>query len=140
MRATEAHTRSIILEDQKEPRLQVTDFQWRVGEAAETAYNSLEGKASGAPLTLLATMQIGYATFHVEAFLVEYRRKGRLFKSRAVTGMCATGEETIELRRNDEATGWLWRAHGMDGYCETVVIPGIGRGREYAIFVSPFCR
>ena len=117
--------------------LTVNDFEWRVAEDEESADDAMDGKASGAPLTLAATMQIGSTSFHVEAYLAEYRRKGGIFKT-SQAWKCA--EETLELRRNDEATGWLWNAHGMEGYCETVKIPGIGKGREYAIFVSPFCK
>lgn len=129
-------------EDRAEPRLKVSDFQWRVAEEPATADNSLDAKPSIAPLTLCATMQIGLASFHVQAFLVEYRaqwskRGSRLF-SRSASDR--RRNETIELRRNDEMTSWLWNAHGMEGYCETVKIPGIGKGREYAIFISPFCR
>lgn len=122
-------------EDRKEPRMAVTDFQWRIGMEPESDDDSMTGKGTGdAPLVLVATMQIGSMSLHVEAYLVEYISGG---KHRRKPNW--RDNETIELRRNDEVTGWLWQAHGMEGYCETVKIPGVGKNREYTIFMSPFC-
>jgi hypothetical protein len=113
-------------------RIKANDFEWRVN------LEPVEG-TDGAPLSLYSKMQIGTAEFHVNAYLFEWFTTSD-GKYHRVEPDRDDPSVLVELARNQEMTGLLWHAFAMDGAPETVTIEGIGKGREYAIFVEPFGR
>jgi hypothetical protein len=117
-----------------------SDFEWKVNEEAIGDDEYRDGvpvqDTGGAPVSLYSTMQIGSASFHVHAHLAEWFADGMYFKVEPAPEPSLL----FTVGRSDERTRQLWEAFGMDGACETVTIEGIGKGREYAIFVEPFSR
>ena len=71
-------------------------------------------------------------SMHVEAFEVTYTVGKRQHCRKPV----ADGRSLVWLGRDDEKTGQLFNAFGMDGYMETITI----KGKQYALFMSPFCK
>ena len=69
---------------------------------------------------LIATIEINGLFLHVEAIAVVYSQDGSM--------QC--GSEGVE----DAFDSW-YDASGSDGHVQTLMI----KGREYALFASPFC-
>jgi hypothetical protein len=119
------------------PVLRVTDFEWDVNEPSVPDDEGTDG----APLWMHSQLQIGMASFHVNAYLAEWIVDGSYL---SIEPQPWVKGARLVLMRDEETTGQLWQAFGMDGGCVTVTIEGKDwhgdnwRG-EYAIFIEPHC-
>jgi hypothetical protein len=118
---------------EKKVSVSVDAFEWRDFERPSENHDE-----DGAPFKIYSDIQIGGAWLHVEAFLVKYTTDDPDRMTDEPDENAA--DACIVIGGDADKTGELWGVFAMEGYCQTTAIPGIGKGKQYALFMSPFCK